>query len=210
MHISVRHSTHVPQVVQGLLTKAAVKKGAIVHGAIFRLTAHGALFESEEREVPLDDVILATGYQYCFPFLPRELGGSSLVRQLYKRVFHADDPTLAFVGLQNTLFPPWIVFEFQARWIAAVLAGRARLPSTEEMQREAWAHAANSAPGAPAAGTLHLKTPRYCNELSSLSGEWWRGYWVIFFVSKWWRIVLSMLLQFVWRRFHWRSPTQHR
>ena len=74
---------------------------------------------------------------------------------------------LSFVGLPNGLLSPWILFEFQARWIARVHAGLATLPSMDVMQEESKIFDSKSA--ATGRDSLWFATGRYCNEVSALA-----------------------------------------
>jgi cation diffusion facilitator CzcD-associated flavoprotein CzcO len=101
----------------------------------------------------IDVVILATGYQYSFPFLPtlhNDTQGAPNtpttlvtdgrgVYNLYRDVFYIPDPTLAFVGLSvNT--SAFSFFEYQSLCVARVFSGTARLPDERGRRKEyaAW------------------------------------------------------------------------
>lgn len=91
-----------------------------------------------------DVVVWATGYQVTIPFLdPTWTGGDPEAMPLYQRVFHLDDPTLAFVGLMQSTGAALPVVEAQAKLVAAYLGGRYALPA-HALQRAAVgrAHAA--------------------------------------------------------------------
>ncbi|KAG7290195.1 hypothetical protein NEMBOFW57_000193 [Staphylotrichum longicolle] len=102
----------------------------------------------------LDDihhVITATGYITSYPFLPQlhsdhtpnaEATGDHLVaaegdmaHNLHRDIFYINDPTLAFVGVPYYV-ATFSLFDFQAQAVARVFAGKARLPTTEEMRVE--------------------------------------------------------------------------
>lgn len=59
----------------------------------------------------------------------------SQVHNLYLDIFYIPDSTLAFVGLPYQI-PTFKTFEFQSIAVAAVLAGKARLPPTETMRAQ--------------------------------------------------------------------------
>lgn len=96
-------------------------------------------------------VVIATGYITSYPFLPsfhsdtrsRNDAGPELlvtaegdmVHNLHKDIFFIDDPTLAFVGVPYHV-ATFSLFDFQAQLVARVLAGKATLPSREEMREE--------------------------------------------------------------------------
>lgn len=72
---------------------------------------------------PVDQVILATGYVYGFPFLDEEAVGMRFqgrrsVTPLYQHMQHATRPTLGFVGIQLSVPCPIPFFECQAAYLA--------------------------------------------------------------------------------------------
>lgn len=85
-----------------------------------------AVFDDGTVEEMIDAVILCTGYDYRFPFLPDSLNsGSDGDLKLYRRVFppSLEHPTLAIMGLLQTKGPIMPVAELQARWATRVIAG---------------------------------------------------------------------------------------
>eukprot|EP00746_Dinoflagellata_sp_MGD_P016225 gnl/MRDRNA2_/MRDRNA2_136504_c0_seq1.p1 gnl/MRDRNA2_/MRDRNA2_136504_c0~~gnl/MRDRNA2_/MRDRNA2_136504_c0_seq1.p1 ORF type:complete len:480 (+),score=61.95 gnl/MRDRNA2_/MRDRNA2_136504_c0_seq1:52-1491(+) len=74
---------------------------------------------------PVDDLILATGYQYRFPFLDaQEIGidfgpDQRYVSPLYMHVVHSKRPSLCFMGVPLHVPAPIPLFEAEARFIAA-------------------------------------------------------------------------------------------
>ncbi len=85
-------------------------------------------------EEPVDVVIYATGYRIRFPFfaegmLPVE---DNRVR-LYGRVIDPERAGLFFIGLIQPLGAIMPLAELQARWVAGLLSGRLRPPSSREM-----------------------------------------------------------------------------
>lgn len=99
----------------------------------------GVLFDGDDLVTPVDDVILGTGYQIKFPFLPKDV--VSVVDnhvQLYKYVFPPQlrHPSLAIVGLVQPIGAIFPVSEMQSRWVAEVLSRRCSLPSTKDMHED--------------------------------------------------------------------------
>ncbi|KAH7968059.1 hypothetical protein HPB52_005544 [Rhipicephalus sanguineus] len=91
--------------------KVRVKKN------IAEFTEDGVIFEGDDKETPLDDVILATGYKIKFPFLPKEVVSVEENEvQLYKHVFPPQlrHPSLAIIGLIQPVGPIFPVAEMQA------------------------------------------------------------------------------------------------
>ena len=104
--------------------------------ALAALDATGAIFSDGSR-IAADMIVLATGYRAEFPFLPEGLPpriGGALA--LYRLVFPPGIGNVAFAGLTRVSGPVFPVSELQARWIAAVFAGRAALPSEDVMRAE--------------------------------------------------------------------------
>jgi len=85
----------------------------------------------------IDVIIWCTGYDYNFEFLSEDMVSDTnrSVRPLYQHVFHADEPTLAFVGLPHSVVP-FPLFQLQSEWITAVLKGDCSLPDHKE--RHIW------------------------------------------------------------------------
>lgn len=77
----------------------------------------------------VDVIVWATGYRVSMPFLSdRWLGGDAEAMPLFHRVFHLEDPSLAFVGLMQSTGAALPVVEAQGKLVAAHLAGRYALP----------------------------------------------------------------------------------
>ncbi|MEU4684901.1 flavin-containing monooxygenase [Streptomyces xinghaiensis] len=91
---------------------------------------------TDGRSDPVDVLVWATGYRVTIPFLPpRWTGGDPEHLPLYKRVFHLDDPGLAFVGLMQSTGAALPVVEAQAKLAAARLAGDYAPPPAAEQRR---------------------------------------------------------------------------
>lgn len=106
---------------------------------IREFTENGVIFEGSNEEVPVDIVLLATGYQLTLPFID-----SSIISvnkndvRLFKNVFQAElqhPHTLALIGLVQPLGPIHTTAELQSRWFAALMAGHLKLPPKTEMKR---------------------------------------------------------------------------
>jgi dimethylaniline monooxygenase (N-oxide forming) len=104
--------------------------------ALFGFDETGAVFTDGTR-VDADAIVLATGYAHAFPFLPTGVPATmDGALALYRLVFPPGAPGLAFVGMTRVSGPVFPVAELQARWVAAVFAGRASLPSDDAMRDE--------------------------------------------------------------------------
>ena len=107
---------------------------------VVRITEDGLVQFTDGRTRKADAILLCTGYQYSFPFLSPEchvivdLEGKR-VNPLYLGVFHLEYPTLAFVGIPKFCLP-FPMFAVQAQCVAAVLGGKANLPSREQMEAD--------------------------------------------------------------------------
>jgi cation diffusion facilitator CzcD-associated flavoprotein CzcO len=102
---------------------------------IERLDGDAVVFTDGTRD-PVDLIVWATGYRVTIPFLsPRWLGDDPEQLPLYKRVFHLEDPSLAFVGLMQSTGAALPVVEAQAELVAAHLAGSYALPPPADQQR---------------------------------------------------------------------------
>lgn len=120
----------------------SIASGAIqIRPGVARLEEQHVVFADSTR-TEADVVLLATGYRMAFPFLDPALLGSALGEasgdrlDLYKHVFHPSLPGLAFLGMCIVAGSVIPVIEMQARWVAQVLAGAARLPPPSQMERE--------------------------------------------------------------------------
>jgi len=114
--------------------------------SIQHVTENGLIFEGDSKEIPIDVVILATGYSPDFSFLNsvqefkdqnrvnQDLNVSPKIYPFYKNTFtpYTENPeTLIFIGF--TYNSP-AIYELQSRWAVALLGGRAeRLPTREQM-----------------------------------------------------------------------------
>jgi dimethylaniline monooxygenase (N-oxide forming) len=104
--------------------------------ALVAVDEAGAVFADGTR-VDADAIVLATGYAHAFPFLPSGIPATfEGALALYRLVFPPGVPGLAFVGMTRVSGPVFPVAELQARWVAAVFAGRASLPTTVAMRDE--------------------------------------------------------------------------
>lgn len=111
-----------------------------VKNDVYRFTENGVIFKGEEDKVyPVDTVILCTGYQYRFPFLPEEVAPMKNNRLLlYKRLFptHLSKNTLAIIGLLQPIGSILPASEIQARWAVKVFTGELKLPDKGTMETQ--------------------------------------------------------------------------
>lgn len=115
------------------LTHGAVEPRA----AIERLDGDRVVF-TDGRSDEVDTIVWATGYQVTIPFLSaRWLGPDPEAMLLHHRVFHLDDPSLAFVGLMQSTGAALPVVEAQAKLVAAYVGGDYALPTDRERRQSA-------------------------------------------------------------------------
>jgi len=98
-------------------------------------TAHFA--DGSQREV--DAIILCTGYQHHFPFLPDELTLRTNNRMypagLYKGVFFERNPKLIYLGMQDQYYT-FNMFDAQAWYARDFILGRFNMPDAETMAQD--------------------------------------------------------------------------
>lgn len=102
---------------------------------LFCLEAH---FEDGSVAENIDVVILATGYQYDFPFLEDgcvQFKAKSPI--LYKHTFPVEEnPTLAFIGFPQVVGAIFAPSELQARLATRVFKGATKLPRVKDMEQD--------------------------------------------------------------------------
>lgn len=105
--------------------------------AIERLDGDRVVF-TDGRSDEVDTIVWATGYRVTIPFLSsRWLGPDPEAMLLHHRVFHLDDPSLAFVGLLQSTGAALPVVEAQAKLVAAYVGGDYALPADRERRQSA-------------------------------------------------------------------------
>lgn len=101
-----------------------------------RFEGNRAFFSNGESE-EFDDVILCTGYQHKFPFLPDAMRLKTQNRMypdgLYKGVIYQDLPRLIYLGMQDQYYT-FNMFDAQAWFARDVILGRIQLPDREARQ----------------------------------------------------------------------------
>lgn len=88
--------------------------------------------------LPVDTVIMATGWETDYAWLPAELeaalGFADDGLYLYRQMVHPAVKGLAFVGYASTITSV-LTYNLQARWLADLLDERHALPSDDDMRR---------------------------------------------------------------------------
>ena len=115
--------TTIPENVEEMMAVSKVEEDGKVY-----------FINGEERWV--DSIIIATGYQYSFPFLTEKSGirvdGGKRVVPLYKHAFNPIHPSMVFIGI-NFLNEPFIHADYLIQWVILVWAGDKELPSMKDM-----------------------------------------------------------------------------
>lgn len=97
--------------------------------------AHFANGHKEE----FDAVIMCTGYQHKFPFLPSEMrlktNNCLYPDNLYKGVIYQELDRLIYLGMQDQYYT-FNMFDVQAWFAREVMLGRVTLPNKEERQKD--------------------------------------------------------------------------
>lgn len=86
----------------------------------------------------VDTVIYCSGYDYSFPFINEKSNlplvvGQRRVTPLYKQLWHAEKPSVAFLGLPHSVVP-FPLFELQAEAVLNKLLTRDLPPLNERME----------------------------------------------------------------------------
>jgi cation diffusion facilitator CzcD-associated flavoprotein CzcO len=109
----------------------------VARPGIERLDGDRVVF-TDGRAERVDTIVWATGYRVTIPFLSDRWTGQDPEKLLlHHRVFHLDDPSLAFVGLMQSTGAALPVVEAQAKLVAAHLGGHYALPGVAERHRTA-------------------------------------------------------------------------
>ena len=91
----------------------------------------------------VDAIILCTGYQHHFPFLPEDLRLKTTNRlwplDLYRGVFWEGNPKLSYIGMQDQFYT-FNMFDAQAWYVRDQIMGRIKLPKADLMKKDskAW------------------------------------------------------------------------
>lgn len=110
-----------------------------LHSMIDHAQEDGCVVFQDGSSIKADVIMHCTGYLYDFPFLEDDSAitvDDNCVDPLYKHVFPPEvAPHLSFIGLPWKVIP-FPLFELQSKWVAGVLSGRVKLPSSEEMMED--------------------------------------------------------------------------
>ncbi len=87
----------------------------------------------------VDAIILCTGYQHYFPYLPEDLRLKTANRLwplgLYKGVVWEQNPKFFYIGMQDQFYT-FNMFDAQAWYVRDIIMGRIKLPKSDAMQKD--------------------------------------------------------------------------
>ncbi|MCA3555391.1 NAD(P)/FAD-dependent oxidoreductase [Aestuariivirga sp.] len=87
----------------------------------------------------VDAIILCTGYQHYFPYLPEDLRLKTANRlwpeNLYKGVVWQDNPRFFYIGMQDQFYT-FNMFDAQAWYVRDIILGRIKLPKPDAMRKD--------------------------------------------------------------------------
>ncbi|WP_087109270.1 NAD(P)-binding domain-containing protein [Parendozoicomonas haliclonae] len=120
---------------------AVSDRGGLPYGPRNNITQHPEIISASGKTLVLKDgttlkdvdtLLLTTGYNHGFPFFPdlSAVGlkaGDRFLSPLYIDTFHADDSSLAFIGLPAYTAIFWLAW-YQSIWIAKVFSNQLTLP----------------------------------------------------------------------------------
>jgi len=136
--ICIELSQHAAQVYLShnnpLLTTRMPNNVAQVRGVESCMGSGGFLL-TDGSKVQCSAVILATGYEYTFPFLSEDCKikvQNRRVQSLYKHLVNIEHPSMCFVGIPVQICP-FPQFDLQIRYFVKMLTGQVKKPSKTEM-----------------------------------------------------------------------------
>jgi len=95
----------------------------------------GAFLLTDGSKVQCSAVILATGYEYTFPFLSESCKitvENRRVQALYKHLVSVEHPSMCFIGIPLQICP-FPQFDLQIRYFVKLITGQVKLPTKAEM-----------------------------------------------------------------------------
>jgi len=133
----------------------------------------------------VDVIMLCTGYDYSMPFIDGQSGlefstVQRRVQPLYRQLFHAQYPNVAFIGLPHSVLPfPFFELQAEACYNVWNTKGVANLPGPLERHEAAQCDAVSGGQGKPS-GTGRIEDTHYlgnaqwdyCREMAILAGNY--------------------------------------
>ncbi|XP_015267312.1 PREDICTED: dimethylaniline monooxygenase [N-oxide-forming] 3 isoform X2 [Gekko japonicus] len=112
----------------------------VVKPGVKEFTESSAVFQDGTVQEGLDYVIFATGYTFAYPFMDDEsiLMCRDNTVTLYKSILppRLEKPTMAVIGLVQSLGSAIPTAELQSRWATRVFKGLCKLPSESHMMED--------------------------------------------------------------------------
>ncbi|XP_036128774.1 putative dimethylaniline monooxygenase [N-oxide-forming] 6 [Molossus molossus] len=144
-----------------------------IRPGVKEFTETSAVFEDGTVFGAIDAVIFATGYAYAYPFLD-----DSIIKSrnnevtLFKGIFPPvmEKPTLAVIGLVQSLGAAIPTVDQQARWAAKVFANSCTLPTSKEMMDDIDKKMGKKLKWFGRSQTLQTDYISYMDELGSFMG----------------------------------------
>ncbi|GFT87469.1 dimethylaniline monooxygenase 5 [Nephila pilipes] len=103
-------------------------------------TENGVMFEGDEKITEIDTVIMATGYEWKFPFLEEDIVTTEKDGRinLYKCMWSPNlkHQSLVIIGFVLPFGPGFPLGEIQCRWVAQVFSGKVKLPNKDIMMKD--------------------------------------------------------------------------
>lgn len=107
-------------------------KRATAQGKIASCKGHTITFQNGQSD-HFSHLILCTGYEYNFPYLPQQNAQKKL-NERYKLIFDTDDTSLLFIGYARpNIGSIPLMTELQCFYAFKVLSGKMTLPNKEQM-----------------------------------------------------------------------------
>ncbi|XP_066453381.1 flavin-containing monooxygenase 3-like isoform X2 [Eleutherodactylus coqui] len=106
---------------------------------VSRFTENSVHFADGSVVDNLDIVLLATGYDYSFPFLDESIVKKDENKgSFYKKIIPLgiEKPTIAFIAFILPIGPTMVIAELQSRWATKLFKGLHKLPDTEGIKKE--------------------------------------------------------------------------
>ncbi|XP_077188362.1 flavin-containing monooxygenase 3-like [Paroedura picta] len=109
----------------------------VIKPGVKEFTETSALFQDGTRQEGLDYVVFATGYSFAYPFMDDEfiLKCRDDTVTLYKSILppRLEKPTMAVIGLVQSLGSAFSTADLQSRWATRVFKGLCKVPSESRM-----------------------------------------------------------------------------
>lgn len=132
---SVANRVYLSQGRKKFVIKGSIAKNIVSVGSTSCVLEDGMVLLNDGTMLRVDTILLCTGYEYSFPFFSddcRITVSNNRVQPLYKHIFNAHHPSMAFIGIHIKVLPLFNM-DTQMKAVIAVFTGASRLPSTAAM-----------------------------------------------------------------------------